>query len=315
MGRPINKKFLTGSAENPIKILAKFDSGEEYGIINEQVASRRYVVKSGINTAICQLVDKDAGDLLDGEMTISGTNADSDVVRIAKLLSNKAMGYDDVAYQWGFESPIGNMLELETFVDGEEVETPAVEEDVPVNPDVTTDGGYLLVGVGNPSDNFATGTNNELEMSCRIGYYNDLTPPSVSGNTYTIDTEDTKDWNWAVSFYLASNPMALAITDLYDISLHITSNNIDLTFELIMDDAGDYHFKSTDGRFDITSGVSNDIRSIYQTIQRINFYDDGSGQSVNSAGVPIGTFTFDFVANRKSGSFDPVELSVIAEVS
>ena len=89
MGRPINKKYLKGTAENPIKILAKFDNGEAYGVIDEQVASRRYIVRNGIRTAICQLVDKDPGNLLDGEMTISGTNANSDTVRISKLQSKK----------------------------------------------------------------------------------------------------------------------------------------------------------------------------------------------------------------------------------
>lgn len=315
MGRPINKKYLKGTAENPIKILAKFGDDELPGIMYEQIASKRYVVKNGIKTAICQLVDKDPGALLVGEMTITGTNADSDDVRVMKLLSRKAMGNDDVAYRWGFDAPTGNLLQFETFVDGEEVEAPIVETDVPANPDVTTPGGTLLAGEGNPSTNFATGSNNELEINCRIGYYNDQTDPVVAGDTYTIDTEDEKDWNWSFTFYLAANPMALAITDLYDVSLHITSDEIDLTFELEMDELRNYHFKSTDGRFDIIDGYTNDIRSIYQNIQRINFYDDGSGQPVNAIGAPIGTFNFDFIATRKTGVYDPVELNIIANVT
>lgn len=316
MGRPVAKKYFKNVNGQPIKVLAVFpDLGEQEGVIQEQVSSSTYIARNGIRTTRARLVNKEPGTLVTGEMTLSATDSDDETVRIAKLHEHLAHTYESGTKGWSFGDATESTLQIETVADGESVETPVVTPGVPPSSDTLKPDGKLLIGNNNPASGGITVSNNELEIFFRPGFVGIGTDIPRTGNNYTLNTQNTRDWNWTFSYYLVNNPAAKTLVDLYDIELSVASTYVNFTAFIELDSNNLYHFRNTDKSIDVIDNVTNDIRSLIQNIERLSFVTFGTAHPHNTAGYPIGTFTFTITATRKEGDFDPLVLTSVITVS
>jgi len=106
MGRPINKRhFGTPDANNQLKVQFHNGTSSVPGYIVKQKGSLRFLCKDANgDTAICRLVDKDAGDLLEGEMSITAVNDAGDSIRVVKITGRKITANDGDSYPWNFST-------------------------------------------------------------------------------------------------------------------------------------------------------------------------------------------------------------------
>lgn len=118
MGRPLNKKhFGTGAGED-FKVRAKIGSAAEgVGSIVRQRGSNHFEVTVGSNTGVCTLVDKDAGSLAAGEMTLSARNTGGTVKRVVKITGKKVTLGDGTVAAWDFAAAVGGKVEMEEEAD------------------------------------------------------------------------------------------------------------------------------------------------------------------------------------------------------
>ena len=118
MGRPVNKRYFgspsTGATPGDnIRITAKL-TGESVGdgFIVKQKGTKKFQVTVGSTTQICTVVNKAAGDLADGEMTLSGFTS-STTVRIAKLYNRTARDFSGNRYKWSVvDDSTANYIQL-----------------------------------------------------------------------------------------------------------------------------------------------------------------------------------------------------------
>ena len=106
MGRPINKRYFgTPNANNQLKVQFHNGTSSVPGYIVKQKGSLRFLCKDANgDTAICRLVDKDAGDLLEGEMSITAVNDAGDSIRVVKITGRKITANDGDSYPWNFST-------------------------------------------------------------------------------------------------------------------------------------------------------------------------------------------------------------------
>lgn len=91
MGRPVNKRFF-GEGDGKLQVTRHFFTGQseasEKCWILAQRSVNKFKVTDGTNTEILTLVNKTAGTLIAGEMSIDGVLDDSTVVQITKIWNN-----------------------------------------------------------------------------------------------------------------------------------------------------------------------------------------------------------------------------------
>jgi len=118
MGRPLNKKHFGTGAGNDLKIRAKIgNNAEGVGQIVRQRGSKRFEVKVGANTGVCTLVDKAAGTLLAGEMTLSTRNTTPTVKRVVKISGHTVTHGDGTSAAWDFAAATAGKVEMEEEAD------------------------------------------------------------------------------------------------------------------------------------------------------------------------------------------------------
>lgn len=86
MGRPLNSRLFGADAGNNLKV--QFNNGEESvpGYIVRQYGSERFKCRDADgNTAICRMVAKASGDLLEGEMSITVKNDAGEASQLTKI--------------------------------------------------------------------------------------------------------------------------------------------------------------------------------------------------------------------------------------
>ncbi len=94
---------------------------EDDGFVVRQKGSRKYLVEdTDGNVDVCVLVDKDNGDLAEGEMTITVVEGDSTEVRLKKLTNKYATAWNDTVYFVNmFSGPEGEeVVKAGTFNNG-----------------------------------------------------------------------------------------------------------------------------------------------------------------------------------------------------
>ena len=91
MGRPVNKRFF-GEGDGKLQVTRHFFTGQSEASAKCWILAQRSVnkfkVTDGTNTEILTLVNKAAGTLIAGEMSIDGVTDDSTVVQITKIWNN-----------------------------------------------------------------------------------------------------------------------------------------------------------------------------------------------------------------------------------
>lgn len=96
MGRPLNKRYFGAptAGGNEIKVQFNDGTGSMPGYIINQKGSKRFNCSNagGTKTALCTLVDKDSGDILEGEMTI--TVDDNGTARQVTKISGRKVTLD-----------------------------------------------------------------------------------------------------------------------------------------------------------------------------------------------------------------------------
>ena len=106
MGRPLNKRLFGMPEAGTSEIKVQFHNGTSSvpGWIVKQTGSKRFVCTDGTETATCYLADEDAGDLAEGQMTITFQLDDSSSVRATKISARKFTANDGSTYPWNFST-------------------------------------------------------------------------------------------------------------------------------------------------------------------------------------------------------------------
>jgi len=106
MGRPLNKRnFGTPDSGNEIKVQFHNGTASVPGYIVKQKGSKRFVCKDASGTtATCVLVDKAAGSLAAGEMSITMKLDDTTVVQVVKISGRKMTADNGNTYPWNFST-------------------------------------------------------------------------------------------------------------------------------------------------------------------------------------------------------------------
>lgn len=112
MGRPLKKSLFGANTKANIKVQFYNGSTSKQGYIVSQVGSRRFKCKDAAgNTAICNLVNKAAGTLTAGEMTITVKLDDTTIARVQKISSKSLTIYNGGGksrYPWNFNGGAGS---------------------------------------------------------------------------------------------------------------------------------------------------------------------------------------------------------------
>lgn len=91
MGRPVNSKYF-GEGNGRLQVTRHFFTGKAEASNKAWIVSQRSVnkfrVSDGTDTEILRLVNKAAGTLVVGEMSIDGVLDDSTVVQVTKIWNN-----------------------------------------------------------------------------------------------------------------------------------------------------------------------------------------------------------------------------------
>jgi hypothetical protein len=103
MGRPVNKRNFGKGTGNQLKTRFRVGGTEYDGYIVSQRATRRFRVSSMNDavTAICTLVDKEAGSLVDGDMIVI-VKLDNGTLGRATKIFNRVAIVNGVKVPWTF---------------------------------------------------------------------------------------------------------------------------------------------------------------------------------------------------------------------
>lgn len=105
MGRPLKKKLFGADANSNIKVQFYNGTASKQGYIVSQVGARRFLCKDAAgNSAICKLVNKAAGALAAGEMTITVKNDAGTVMQVVKISGRMLTAEDGLRYPWNFST-------------------------------------------------------------------------------------------------------------------------------------------------------------------------------------------------------------------
>lgn len=118
MARPLNKRYFGEGTGIEEKLAVRFHNGTTgvVGYIVKQTGSKRFVCSDGTATTTCYLADKDIGDLLAGEMSITVKNDAAVVSRVVKISARRATLSDGSTTAWNFDdSIVDGKVEIERF--------------------------------------------------------------------------------------------------------------------------------------------------------------------------------------------------------
>lgn len=297
---PLSKKYF---GANYGSLAVEYHNGNSVvsGYIVKQIGTVRFIVSDGTTNMICELAQSndEATTLTEGLMTIKTAGGKF----IKKLLSFQAITTDGDIINWTKEEAD----QISTFEAPEIV--PPVEKTNEAIVDQFLNNGKLYLGSGNSADNMVTNTNGEIYLAgAARRYKKGASIPASEGNVYEFSVDDTQDWTYVYAAGLNSPIPGAAITDMYNISLDVTTNGKTLTFSLSRDAGGNYHFTNATYNLDITDDAQALGGAVYQGIQRVRFYEVafGEGLDKNQFGSIIGETNFVLTATAKRDGVEPV---------
>jgi len=103
MGRPLNKRFFGTPTAGGNEIKVKFfNTAPEDGWIVKQLGSKKFRCTNGTDIKDCFLVDKDAADLLAGEMSMVVKDDAGVVKQVVKITARKVTVDTGESLPWNF---------------------------------------------------------------------------------------------------------------------------------------------------------------------------------------------------------------------
>ena len=106
MGRPLNKKFFGAPTAGGSEIKVQFHNGTKSvnGYIVKQLGSKKFRCTDGVATTDCLLVDKAAGAIAAGEMSIVVKDDAGAVKQVTKIAGKRVTLDSGETIAWGFDS-------------------------------------------------------------------------------------------------------------------------------------------------------------------------------------------------------------------
>ena len=104
MGRPLNKRYFGAPTDggNEIKVQFHNGTGSVNGWIVKQLGSKKFRCTDGTATTDCFLVDKAAGDVAAGEMTITVLDDTETPRQVTKIAGRKVTIDTEASIPWNF---------------------------------------------------------------------------------------------------------------------------------------------------------------------------------------------------------------------
>jgi len=192
MGRPLNKKFFGAPTAGGSEIKVQFHNGTKSvnGYIVKQLGSKKFRCTDGVATTDCFLVDKAAGAIAAGEMSIVVKDDAGAVKQVTKISGKKVTLDTGTTISWNFSNATDDAsVEMEEAGDASEVAATVINAITAADPGaVTTTANHLLV---NGDRVRITGVVGMTELNGNV-----YTVTKTGATTFTIgvDTSDTDDY-------------------------------------------------------------------------------------------------------------------------
>ena len=192
MGRPLNKKFFGAPTAGGSEIKVQFHNGTKSvnGYIVKQLGSKKFRCTDGVATTDCFLVDKAAGAIAAGEMSIVVKDDAGAVKQVTKISGKKVTLDTGTTIAWNFSDATDDAsVEMEEAGDASEVAATVINAITAADPGaVTTTANHLLV---NGDRVRITGVVGMTELNGNV-----YTVTKTGATTFTIgvDTSDTDNY-------------------------------------------------------------------------------------------------------------------------
>jgi hypothetical protein len=192
MGRPLNKKFFGAPTAGGSEIKVQFHNGTKSvnGYIVKQLGSKKFRCTDGVATTDCFLVDKAAGAIAAGEMSIVVKDDAGAVKQVTKISGKKVTLDTGTTISWNFSNATDDAsVQMEEAGDASEVAATVINAITAADPGaVTTTANHLLV---NGDRVRITGVVGMTELNGNV-----YTVTKTGATTFTIgvDTSDTDDY-------------------------------------------------------------------------------------------------------------------------
>ena len=192
MGRPLNKKFFGAPTAGGSEIKVQFHNGTKSvnGYIVKQLGSKKFRCTDGVATTDCFLVDKAAGAIAAGEMSIVVKDDAGAVKQVTKISGKKVTLDTGATISWNFSDATDDAsVEMEEAGDASEVAATVINAITAADPGaVTTTANHLLV---NGDRVRITGVVGMTELNGNV-----YTVTKTGATTFTIgvDTSDTDNY-------------------------------------------------------------------------------------------------------------------------
>lgn len=187
---------------------------------------------------------------------------------------------------------------------------------------------YMLVGTGNPADDFVLGKNANIELGLAVRKVNDSTYYGDGAGGFEIELDESvgDSWNFAVTVGSLKSGVT-DVTEMYDISLYLDVDGTgeenaikwDLQFTPRLDGKGKNYAWYNQGIRVINDATTNPDGSVSQMIQRYEFpfisHALPAETERTKQGVPLGIYGIKLVARPRLAAGDPVEVEVLATVA
>ena len=149
MGRPLNKKFFGAPTAGGSEIKVQFHNGTKSvnGYIVKQLGSKKFRCTDGVATTDCFLVDKAAGAIAAGEMSIVVKDDAGAVKQVTKISGKKVTLDTGTTISWNFSTATDDAaVQMEEAGDASEVAATVINAITAADPGaVTTTANHLLV--------------------------------------------------------------------------------------------------------------------------------------------------------------------------
>lgn len=182
----------------------------------------------------------------------------------------------------------------------------------------------MLVGTGNPADDFVYGLNDNIELGIAARIRGSRTYKG-DGTNFNIALNDNENWVFAITVG-SMQPEIPNITDMYNVELFLGHGNGEgqtwnlRWFDGMLNGVRVKNYLWYEGPTPvITDSATDPAFSVTQMIQRydFNFIKNylPADTEFNPAGSPLGSFELRLTATPRRKGFDPVSISTVVNVT
>lgn len=185
---------------------------------------------------------------------------------------------------------------------------------------------YMLVGVGNPADDFVIGKNANIELGIAVRKYNNADYFGDGTGTFDVELDAGERWTFALTAgsVLEGVPN---FTEMYDVSLYIDVDPTGVVAPIKWDlqwtpnstGKGSNFTWYNQGIRVVDDSATNELHNVTQMIQQYTFpYIDHAiplGVERTEDGVPLGIFSLKLGARPRLQTGDAVSVEVLANIT